>query len=80
MNSPGNIRVLSNDLNWINFSTLPHAPVRTWTLTLAAGGNAEYVVADTLAPHLNTYSTVVEAAANGQCWVCLLHLDPVDLR
>lgn len=77
--SAGNIHVLSNNLNWINFSTLPHAPVRTWQLVQASDGTAQYVTADTIAPHLNTYSITVETAAAGQCYVCLLFTSPVNL-
>lgn len=74
----GNIQVLTNNLNWINFSTAPHAPVRTWTL-VQAGGGAAYATADSVAPHLNTYSIVTEAAANGLCYVCLINTAPVNL-
>lgn len=75
----GNIQVLSNDLNWINFSTFPHAPVRTWTLVRLPNGAATYVPADTVAPHLNTYSVIIDAAANGQCWQCLVNPTPVNM-
>ena len=75
----GNIQVLTNNLNWINFSTLPHAPVRTWTLMRAAGGSAQYFSADSVAPHLNTYSVLINAAAAGQCWVCLDNTQPVNM-
>ena len=32
-----------------------------------------------LAPHLNTFSVITEAAANGQCWTCLGNPLPVDM-
>ena len=77
--STGNIQVLSNNLNWVNFSTFPHAPVRTWTLVQVGDGSAQYVTADTIAPHLNTYSIVVETAVAGQCWVCLMYTSPLNM-
>ena len=80
ISSPGSIQVLTNNLNWVNFSTLPHAPVRTSQLVRATDGSARYASADTVAPHLNTYSILVEAAAAGQCWVCLLRYCPVNLQ
>ena len=79
VSSGGNIQVLSNNLNWVNFSTLPHAPVRTWTLMRATDGSAQYLPADGVAPHLNIYSVLVEAAAAGQCWVCLVNNLPVNM-
>ena len=79
VSSAGNIQVLTNDRNWVNFSTMPHAPVRTWTLARAADGSAQYVPADSAAPHLNTYSILIEAAANGQCWTCLVNNLPVNM-
>jgi hypothetical protein len=79
VSSGGNIQVLSNNLNWVNFSTLPHAPVRTWTLVRAGDGSAQYVTADSAAPHLNTYSLLIEAGANGQCWTCLINNLPVNM-
>ena len=75
----GNIQVLTNSPNWINFSTLPQQHVRTWSLAAASGGGAAYVVADTFAPHQNTYSVSIEAAANGQCWTCLINSTPIDV-
>jgi len=77
--SMGNIQVLTNNPNWINFSTLPQQHVRTWSLTQNGSGGASYVVADSFATHLNTYSVSVEAAANGQCWVCLINTSPVNM-
>ena len=75
----GNIQVYSNDLNWVNFSTLPHAPVRAFTLARNPNGSASFATADTPAPHVNTYSLVVEAAANGQCYVCLVNSNSVNM-
>jgi filamentous hemagglutinin family protein len=80
ISTAGNIQVLSNNLNWINFSTLPHAPVRTWQLALAGDGSAQYVNADLVAPHLNTYSLLIETAAAGGCWVCLVNTQPVNMQ
>lgn len=75
----GNIQVLTNNPNWINFSTFPQQHVRTWSLTPSSGGGASFVVADGFATHLNTYSATIEAAANGQCWVCLINSAWVDM-
>ena len=72
--------MLTNNLNWVNFSTFPHAPVRSWQLLPAADGSAQFVAADAVAPHLNNYSTLIEAAAAGQCWVCLVNTNPVNMR
>jgi hypothetical protein len=73
------IRVATNQLNWVNFSTFPSAPVRTWQLVPMPDGSLAYVTADTVAPHLNTYSLLVEAAAVGDCWTCLTNTEPVDM-
>lgn len=75
----GTIRVLANNLNWINFSTLPHAAVRAWALAPQSNGGAAYVTADGTLPHLNTYSVVSEAAANGECWICLISTQSVNM-
>ena len=80
VSSAGNIQVLTNNLNWVNFSTMPQAPVRTWSLVRAADGNAQYVPADSVAPHLNTYSVLIEAAVAGQCWVCLVNNLPINMN
>jgi hypothetical protein len=77
--SGGNIQVLTNNLNWVNFSTMPHAPARTWTLVQMGNGSSSYATADTIAPHVNTYSVLSEAAANGQCWTCLVNTAPVNM-
>lgn len=77
--SVSNIRVFTNRLNWVNFSTLPHAPVRAFELVRAFDASAGYQTADLVAPHLNTYSILVEAAANGQCWLCLINPLPVNM-
>ena len=78
--SSGNIQVFTNNLNWVNFSSLPHAPVRTWQLVSGQFLSLTYQTADSVAPHLNTYSILVEAAATGQCWVCLVNTSPVNLQ
>lgn len=79
MSSGGTIRVMSNELNWVNFSARPAVAVNTWQLTAQSNGSAAYQASDSLAPHLNTYSTLVEAAANGQCWTCLVNSAVVDM-
>ncbi|MEO8506970.1 MAG: hypothetical protein ABI593_05010 [Betaproteobacteria bacterium] len=77
--SIGKIEVYSNDLNWTNFSTFPGAPVRVSTLVRNPDGSASYASADAMAPHLNTYSILVDAAAKGQCWICLTNNQPVNM-
>lgn len=79
VNPTGNIRSYSNGLNWLNFSTLPHAPVRAFTLVRNADGTASYATADATAPHLNTYSILSNAAASGACWTCLVNTTPVNM-
>jgi len=77
--SLGNITLYSNDLNWVNFSTFPTAPVRAFTLVRNPNGTASFATADSTAPHLNTYSILSTAAANGQCWTCLVNTQPVNM-
>ncbi len=77
--SAGNLRVYGNDLNWINFSTFPATPLRAFTLMRNPDGRASFAPADTTAPHLNTYSTLVNAAASGGCWTCLVNPLPVNM-
>lgn len=79
VSSAGDIRVYTNNLNWVNFSTFPYAPVHTWQFVKQANGSAQYIAADALAPHLNTISILIEASANGQCWVCLIAHGIVDM-
>jgi hypothetical protein len=79
VSSGGNIQALTNNLNWANFSTMPHAPVRTWTLVQLGNGSSSYATADTVAPHVNAYSILIEAAANGQCWTCLVNSQLVNM-
>jgi filamentous hemagglutinin family protein len=73
------IRVATNNMNWVNFSTFPQAPVRTWQLVPMPDGSLQYVTADSVAPHLNTYSVLVEIAATGGCWTCAMNTAPVDM-
>jgi len=58
----GNITVCSNDLNGVNFSTFPTAPVRAFTLVRNPNDTASFAAADGTAPHLNTYSILSTAA------------------
>ncbi len=78
--SSGPIRVYTNNRNWANFSTFPYAPVRTWQFLAQADGSAKYVVADSIAPHLNPYAALVNAAARGECWACLVDMRAIDMR
>jgi filamentous hemagglutinin family protein len=80
VSTSGLIQVLTNNLNWVNFSTLPHAPVRTWQLVPGSNGALGHLAADSVAPHRNTYSILIEAAAAGQCWVCLVNTAPVNMQ
>ena len=77
--SLGNITLYSNDLNWVNFSTFPTSPVRAFTPIRNGNGTASFATADSTAPHLNTYSILSTAAANGQCWTCLVNTQPVNM-
>jgi len=80
VSSRGDIQVLTNNLNWVNFSSMPHAPVRTWQLVPAGDGSLSHLAADSIAPHGNTYSILIEAAATGQCWICLVNSTPINMQ
>ncbi|MFO1412770.1 MAG: hypothetical protein U1F10_02450 [Burkholderiales bacterium] len=73
------ITVVTNDQNWVNFSVRPNAPVRSFLLTRNTAGAATPTAADAVAPHLNTYSTLIDAAASGKCWTCIVNPTPVGL-
>lgn len=75
----GPLRVYGNELNWVNFSSMPTAPVRAFTLARNADGSASHVPADATTPHLNAYSLISNAAITGQCWTCLVDPRPVDM-
>lgn len=77
--SSSDIRVFSNDLNWTNLSVLADVPLHVQRLIRNVADAAIYVQADRTAPHLNTYSTLVNAAAEGACWICLVNTQPVDM-
>jgi YVTN family beta-propeller protein len=74
------VSILSNDLNWTNFSTVPNGHFHIFRLVQMPDGSAQYVPADGAAPHQNTYSTLIEAAANGQCWTCLVNYTPINVQ
>ncbi len=78
--SAGRIDVFTNDRNWVNMSSLPRVPVRAYQFVRNAFGGALFAPADAIAPHLNRYSELSEAAANGQCWTCLVNPAPVDMQ
>jgi len=78
--SNGPLRVYTNNRNWANFSTYPYAPVRTWQFLPQADGSARYVAADAVAPHLNPYAVLVNAAARGECWACLVDMRSIDMH
>jgi hypothetical protein len=75
----GLIQLYGNDLNWMNFSALPQQYVRAFSLKRNGDGSASFAAADTVAPHLNTYSVIQGAAATGGCWVCLVNTAPVNM-
>ncbi len=79
VSTSGNIQIATNNLNWLNLSTLPAAAVRAWQLTRGGDNSASFTPADTFASHINTYSVLINAAALGQCWVCLVNTAPVNL-
>lgn len=75
VNNGGAIRVYTNDLNWINFSSFPRAAVETWQL-VKPSSQAYFKPANGIAPHLNSYSTSIEMAARGECWTCVVNPMP----
>ncbi len=79
-NSAGGARIAvrTNHFNWANFSARPLVPVDTWTLQRLPDGSAQYIAADAAAPHLNFFALPSEAAAAGQCWVCLINTQTMD--
>lgn len=77
--SAGNIRLYTNFPNWVNFSTLPQAPVRAFTLAKQTDGSESFVAADDSVPHQNTYSVIQGIAAAGGCWLCAVNTQPVDV-
>lgn len=76
----GTIQVLTNNPNWINFSTWPLQHVSAFSLVPNAGGGASFIASDAVSTHVNSYSQTIEAAANGQCWTCLINSTPMDMR
>ncbi len=75
----GNIKVYGNNLNWVNFSSLPHAPVRAFSLVPQSDGSASFVPADGTIPHMNTYSVITNLAVSGGCWVCAVNTQPINV-
>ena len=75
----GLIRVYGNDLNWMNFSTLPQQYVRAFTLKRNPDGSASFAATDAITPHLNTYSLIQNTAASGGCWLCQVNTAPVNM-
>jgi hypothetical protein len=75
----GLIRVYGNDLNWMNFSTLPQQYVRAFTLKRNPDGSASFAATDAITPHLNTYSVIQNTAASGGCWTCLINSQVIDV-
>lgn len=52
----------------------------TQQLVRQPGGELRYRAADGIAPHLNTYSTSIEIAAQGGCWTCIVNPMPITVR
>jgi len=77
--SVSQFQVLTNNFNWVNFSTLPHFSVLAFTLVPENGGLTQKN-ADAVAPHVNTYSILIDAASTGQCWTCLVNPNPVNMK
>lgn len=75
----GNIRLYTNYPNWVNFSTLPQAPVRAFTLAANSDGSASFTPADATVPHLNTYSVLLGIAQSGGCWLCVINPTPINV-
>ena len=80
MSSTGFIQSYTNNLNWVNFSVFPSTPVRAFVLLRNADNTASFAPSDAVTPHLNTYSVLINAAAQGQCWnPCLINSQPVNM-
>lgn len=75
----GLMQFFTNYPNWVNFSTLPTAPVRAYTLLTQPDGSASFVAADDWVPHRNTYSVIQGIAAAGGCWLCAVDTQPIDV-
>ncbi|MFO1315562.1 MAG: M12 family metallo-peptidase [Burkholderiales bacterium] len=75
----GLIQVYGNDLNWMNFSTLPQQYVRAFSLKRNGDGSASFAATDAVTPHLNTYSVIQGVAAAGGCWGCVVNTAPVNM-
>lgn len=71
--------VVTNNLNWVNFSSVPFAPVQVFQVAGTGNGYFSFP-ADASAPHLNTYSVLIEAAAAGKCWQCLMNMVPANFQ
>ncbi|HVO90754.1 MAG TPA: hypothetical protein VMV45_19605 [Casimicrobiaceae bacterium] len=80
VSSAGKAQLLTNNFNWVNFSTQPHASIGVWQLVQQSDGSAQYVAADAIAPHINTYSTLIDLNASGQCWTCVMNAQPVSVQ
>lgn len=71
--------LVTNSLNWINFSTVPQAPLQA-AQVVGSGVGYSTVDASLTAPHVNPYSVLIETAAAGGCWQCLMNMAPVNLQ
>jgi len=79
VSTAGLMQFFTNYPNWVNFSTLPNAPVRAFTLLTQPDGSASFVPADDSVPHRNTYSVIQGIAAAGGCWICAVDTQPINV-
>ena len=75
----GFIQLYSNFPNWVNFSTIPTAFVRAFSLVLNPNGSASFMAADTIIPHQNTFSVITGIAAAGGCWTCAINPQVINV-
>lgn len=77
--TPSLTSIFSNALNWVNFSVQPTGHFGFFSLS-GTGSYTQYDPSDKIVPHLNTYSILIDAAANGQCWTCLVNSSPIAVQ
>ena len=70
--------IYSNNLNWVNFSAMPTGHFRLSSL-VGGGAYTQYVAADEVMPHLNTYSFLIDLAARGLAWRDAVNSTPVNV-
>ncbi len=65
----------TNNLNWVNFSTLPRPSISVWQVL----GPGTTDSASATAVHLNPYASMIDTAASGGCWICDVDTAPLRL-